>query len=257
MIVDPDFLDHWRTRMVVNALRDELAPLGILRLWSHCQQRKSDRFEMPTEGLKAQCRYQGDAEAFEQALVDAKFVARNGEEIIVLGWAEQNASLIAAWENGSKGGRPKKLEQNPTETHVEPDANPTLTQTKPRREEKIGVDKKESSKKIEARGSRLPSTWVAPPEYIEFCKTKRPDLDPVEMSEKFRDYWSGISGQKGCKTNWLGTWRNFIRSEHPPPKVRGSPAKPEKFDPVAHVNRTKDPPNERTFTFDAATGEPV
>jgi hypothetical protein len=42
MIVDPDFLDHWRTRMLVDALQDECAPMYIIRVWAHCQQRRGD-----------------------------------------------------------------------------------------------------------------------------------------------------------------------------------------------------------------------
>jgi hypothetical protein len=145
MIVDPDFFEHWRTRMVVNALAgDELAPVYIMRMWAHCQTRKSDRFKMPSAGLKAQCRYAGDADLFEQAMSEAGFVKREGDEILVVGWAEQNASLIAAWENGAKGGRPKKeAPENPQVTHGKPNGNPSLTQTKPIREDKSREDKKE------------------------------------------------------------------------------------------------------------------
>lgn len=86
MIIDPDFLDHWRTRMVVDALGgDEMAPTYIIRLWAHCQARKSDRHAMPPAGLKAQCRAPHDAATFEQALSEAGFVQREGEELVVLG----------------------------------------------------------------------------------------------------------------------------------------------------------------------------
>lgn len=131
MIVDPDFFDHWRTRMVVDALQDEMAPVYIMRLWAHCQTRKSDRHTMPAAGLKAQCRAPHDAAKFEQALTEAGFVVRDDQEICVVGWAEQNASLIAAWENGGKGGRPKKPKQNPSETHGKPTGNPAVTQGEP------------------------------------------------------------------------------------------------------------------------------
>lgn len=153
MIIDPDFLDHWRTRMVVDALGgDEMAPMYIMRLWGHCQARKADRHAMPPAGLKAQCRAPHDAALFEQALTDAGFVVRDGDTIVVLGWAEQNASLIAAWENGGKGGRPRKKPTqnprvpdqkptgNPAETHGQPDANQDETQAKPIREEKSRGD---------------------------------------------------------------------------------------------------------------------
>ncbi len=41
-----------------------------------------------------------------------------------------------------------------------------------------------------------------------------------------------------------------------PPQARASPGRPEKFDPVAHVNRNRNQPHERTINFDAS-GEPV
>lgn len=114
MIVDPDFLNHWRTRMLVEALKDEMAPLYVIRIWGHCQQRRADRFDgMPAAGLKALCKAGGDAQALETALIDAGFIARDGAAITVPKWAAKNASLLAAWENGNKGGRPKKPKHNP------------------------------------------------------------------------------------------------------------------------------------------------
>ncbi len=141
MIVDPDFFDHWRTLMVADALGDQLAPVYIMRLWAHCQNRKADTFEIPPAGIKALCKYAGDADALESALVAAEYITRDGTLVTVVGWAEKNASLLAAWENGGKGGRPKKTHGlatgNPAVTHGQPIANPTLTQAKPIREEKI------------------------------------------------------------------------------------------------------------------------
>lgn len=155
MIVDPDFLDHWRTGMLADALGDPMAPIYVLRLWGHCQERKSDRFAMPARGLKAQCRYPGDADTFEAALIEAKFIERDGDEIRVFGWAEKNASLLAAWANGGRGGRPKKTETEPTEnqrvSQREPDANQVGTYAEP-----IRVDK--------SREEVIPPTLrVAPP----------------------------------------------------------------------------------------------
>lgn len=129
---------------------DTMAAIYIMRLWAHCQERKSDRFKIPAAGLAAQCRFKGDPIRFEQALVDAGFLAREGDEIQALGWAEKNASLIASWANGGKGGRPRKLNGNnpqvthglatgnPQVTHGLPMENPQLTHglTDKRREEK-------------------------------------------------------------------------------------------------------------------------
>lgn len=137
MIIEPDFVDHWKTRLLVDLLgADEMAPIYLIRLWAHCQQRKTSYFDsLPTVALKAICRFPGDADAFEKALEQCGFVDRTGASLAVLGWDEYNASLIANWTNGGKGGRPKKVvPNNPTETHGLSMANPIGTD----REEKIG-----------------------------------------------------------------------------------------------------------------------
>lgn len=148
MIVDPDFFDHWRTRMVADMLQDQLAPVYIMRLWAHCQNRKGDVFDIPAAGLKALCQFSGTAQDLEDALIAAEYITRDGLTVTVTGWAEKNAALLAAWENGKKGGRPKKNQnatdgqptENPSEHHWLPMDNPSLTQTKPIRVEKSRVN---------------------------------------------------------------------------------------------------------------------
>jgi hypothetical protein len=166
VIVDPDFLDHWRTRMLVDALGgDESAPLYVIRVWAHCQQRRGDSFAMPAAGLRALCRAPCGADAFEAAMVDAGFIERNGQFINVPKWSEKNASLIAAWENGNKGGRPKKEpKENPRVTDQEPTANPSRTQAEPirLREEQ----RQEEQKTKTARKRAAPAVLVSLPELV-------------------------------------------------------------------------------------------
>lgn len=145
MIVDPDFLDHWKTRLVVDLLDgDELAPLYILRIWAHCQQRKkADAFAISTPGLRALCRCTtASADALEGALIEAGFIERDGDEVRVVDWAKRNAQLVTAWKNGAAGGRGRKASaaksgaetepgENPSETGTEPNGNPTETETEP------------------------------------------------------------------------------------------------------------------------------
>jgi hypothetical protein len=71
------------------------------------------------------------------------------------------------------------------------------------------------SKKEDSRASRF-ALSVPPSEWLEFCKTNRPDLNPQATFEKFRDYWTAVPGAKGRKLDWLATWRNFVRSEFAP-----------------------------------------
>lgn len=128
------------------------------------------------------------------------------------------------------------------DVHVTP-CHAMSHQETPREEESRGeeITSKPLNSKTETtqRASRLPADWTAPSEYIEFCKQERPDLDPIAMQDKFRDYWTDVPGKQGLKVNWIGTWRNFVRSERATPQARGSPGKTEKFDPVAHVNRNR------------------
>lgn len=168
MIVDPDFLDHWKTRVLVDMLGgDELAPVYVIRLWAHCQNRKQSVFHLekpngnPTvnpavtqrkpivnHALKALCKYAGEAEKFVDSLVSAGFVeiTSDGGGFEVVGWSRHNAQLVAAWENGARGGRPaKKPTGNPTVTHGKPNANPS--ETDKRREEKSREEKNEKPPK--------------------------------------------------------------------------------------------------------------
>lgn len=235
MIVDPDFFDHWRTRMVVDALQDEMAPVYIMRLWAHCQTRKSDRHTMPAAGLKAQCRAPHDAAKFEQALTEAGFVERDGQDICVVGWADQNASLIAAWENGGKGGRPKKPTGNPRETHGKPDGNPAVTHGEPNanpgetdksREEKRREEDSPSLRSGEGakpRASRkCPDSFSVTEDLKAWAVEHCQNVDLMRETAKFRDHTFKVA-----HSDWVGAWRNWMRkaSEYAQPS-RASPSKP-------------------------------
>jgi hypothetical protein len=50
-------------------------------------------------------------------------------------------------------------------------------------------------------------------EQIEYCKTKRPDLQWQQVAENFRDYWISAPGVKGRKADWSATWRTWVRNE--------------------------------------------
>lgn len=63
------------------------------------------------------------------------------------------------------------------------------------------------------RGSRLDPAAVLTPEYEDFCRQERPDLDPRVTFERFKDYWISIGGDKGSKLDWFATWRNWVRGE--------------------------------------------
>jgi hypothetical protein len=145
VIVDPDFLEHWRTQLLIDGLDgDAMAPIYVLRIWAHCQNRRATRFDMTAPGLKALCRYAGAAERFESAMIQAGFVVRDGDAIEVPKWADHNSKLVSNWKNGKLGGRPNKTHEKPNdnpsgysdETQQEPINNPSVTNPEPIREEK-------------------------------------------------------------------------------------------------------------------------
>ena len=105
--------------------------------------------------------------------------------------------------NGRKGGRPKKPNGLPTETQSEP--KKTLTKNQ---EPLTNNHKRESQ-----RGTRLAPDFALPDEWVSFCRQQRPELDPRDVFDGFRDYWVAQPGQKGVKTDWTATWRNWVRRQ--------------------------------------------
>ena len=64
------------------------------------------------------------------------------------------------------------------------------------------------------RGTRLPADCILPVEWHTFCKQERPDLLPRQVFDEFKDYWIAQPGQKGVKTDWDATWRNWVRRQN-------------------------------------------
>lgn len=71
----------------------------------------------------------------------------------------------------------------------------------------------EKPKKKTDRGTRL-TIDALPDDWKAFAETEEPDLDPHRLFDNFKDYWTSLSGSKAIKKDWLGTWRNFVRSFH-------------------------------------------
>lgn len=92
-----------------------------------------------------------------------------------------------------------------------------VTVTPPETDTDTDTDTERESKK-RARNVRLPSDWMPSVQNVEFCQRERPDLNPGEVANRFRDHWLG-NGE--AKRDWDATWRNWVRRE----KARASSAK--------------------------------
>jgi hypothetical protein len=106
MIVQPDFPDHWKTRLLVRLCGPD-SVLCLLRFWSHCQNRRKWVFEGMTPAILASiCAWTGDEKVFCDAMTQT-FLDVDGDTVTAHEWEEINHKLIHNWEVGKKGGRPK------------------------------------------------------------------------------------------------------------------------------------------------------
>lgn len=72
------------------------------------------------------------------------------------------------------------------------------------------------------RGSRLPKDWQPEPLTTDFLKKWPVTQEFCENQfAQFCDYWAAQPGAKGRKTDWQGTWRNWLRRGLE--RQRGSP----------------------------------
>ncbi len=127
MIIQPNFPDHWKTDLLVKLAGSESAIRCLLRFWAHCQNQKQWKFTgLNPERLASICKWEGDPDVFFHAITNT-FISVSERFAAAHQWEQFNASLISNWNNGKKGGRKKKTQREPNETHGLPTANPTGT----------------------------------------------------------------------------------------------------------------------------------
>lgn len=84
----------------------------------------------------------------------------------------------------------------------------------PEVEVEVEVEKKRERK----RGTLLKEESL-PPEWEEYCRKMRPEFDPNLVFEDFCDYWKSLAGNRALKTNWLLTWKSWVRRQNPIPSL--------------------------------------
>lgn len=84
-------------------------------------------------------------------------------------------------------------------------------QAEKRREEKSSKSKTLVLPK--KRATRIPDDWVLSKQLGDWTVDQGYGINHIRKeAEKFKDYWIGVGGQKGCKLDWNATWRNWIRN---------------------------------------------
>jgi len=110
-----------------------------------------------------------------------------------------------------------------------------------------------NQRKESQRGTRLTHDFVLPEDWIVFCGQQRPELDPRDVFEGFRDYWVAQPGQKGVKTDWTATWRNWVRRQQTPKKT----AVEERRSQMAELTRGMSVPKPKPFWAKPETTEVI
>ena len=98
-------------------------------------------------------------------------------------------------------------------------------------------------KRESQRGTRLPHDTALSAEWFDFCRQQRPELDPIDVFAGFKDYWVAQPGQKGVKTDWTATWRNWVRRQQAPKKT----AVEERRNQMAELTRGLSVPKPKPF----------
>lgn len=169
------------------------------------------------EILASVCRWEGSADVFWSAMTQT-FVDASEAFIVVHQWADENASLISAWKNGVKGGRPFK--NNPRVTHGLPVGSPPVTH---------GVTDKIREDKRREDETRLETE--SKPKTARFAPPLRSELDSLAAEigddagqhiEPFINYYSsnGWKVGKNKMADWKAAFRGWVlRNRNTPPQL--------------------------------------
>ncbi|WIE65929.1 hypothetical protein DEI99_005165 [Curtobacterium sp. MCLR17_036] len=96
--------------------------------------------------------------------------------------------------------------EHPDPTRPDPTPSPNGEKTPPRK-----------------RGTRLDASWQPSSELIAQMQSECPAVDLRAEHLVFVDYWIGVSGQRGVKADWDGTWRNWMRRKRDDTASRDKP----------------------------------
>ena len=147
--------------------------------------------------------------------------------------AEVEAQSKRNSANGRSGGlaRAKRVaSKSPSETQATSNTE-TETETS---------TSKEVEKEARKRATRLSPDWKPSPESIQKIQSDAPHVDARTEHATFVDYWIAQPGQKGVKTDWDATWRNWMRRKEGDwgqSRARDKPSKREQIDDVLDMGR--------------------
>lgn len=231
---------HPKTKKLARRLGAE-GPLGCiyLFLWTAANRSNGDLSGMTDEDIELAIDWAGDEGAFVAAMAEVGFIEGAEGERVIHDWAEHNPWAAGAEARSEKSrwaalckqhGRKEAARLMPEYAARIADASAEGAPSKPAAvpESASGTPRAETGsapspspspspsplpkqERASPTGSRLPDDWAPTDADIEFAERERPDIDWRAEAPKFADHWRAQPGQKGRKSDWPATWRNWIR----------------------------------------------
>ena len=152
---------------------------------------------------------------FFERTADGWINARADEELTRLNAKSEKAraSAQARWLKTKE----KSEDANAMRTHCEGNATNTQYPIPNTHITELGAspkgDAQDKKPPREKRATRLPDDWELPDDYAQWCREKRPDLNPYKVADQFKDYWVAQPGARARKADWFATWRNWCRNQ--------------------------------------------
>jgi hypothetical protein len=148
MKIDPGFTNHWKTELLIDKLGGD-GVVAVLRLWGAAQiRRRFTGLEFTPKRLAMETKWKGDADQLFSVLTDpdAPWLDKEPDGTFTIhGFAEHQHQVVKLWENGKKGGRPRKVSPRPSSKDsssstssssspiCEPNGNHMVSEPKPAR----------------------------------------------------------------------------------------------------------------------------
>lgn len=134
------------------------------------------------------------------------------------------ADRVAAADRKRKSREKSQGQSRVTGEKTPPDAAPSPTRPDPTRPISTSNEVERPPRK---RGVRLSHDWMPSEESRAKAREDAPDVDHRAEHKVFIDYWIAQPGQKGVKTDWEATWRNWMRRKQSDLDARTSRLTPE------------------------------
>jgi hypothetical protein len=167
MIITSSFLNHWKTRALVDRTGHKEAPLWLIALWGHCFDAHKWEFEdLPPLALKAICVASDiSPEELLASLIECRWIKIKGKLLTVSGFYDANATIASQWHRNTSGvgKRPKKPANGaaagspPNGPPTPPRGHPVQTPTAPRTEPGVTPTTPEGRNEKEGRIEGLES----------------------------------------------------------------------------------------------------